>query len=68
MEFTGLQHGIEVRPDTIGNVTIQGFTFTKHGTNTLSAEWGILVGETGGTFNSFTLKDVEVDAVGVEGV
>lgn len=60
VEFTGLQHGIEVRPDSVGEVTIQGFTFTKHGSNTLSAQWGILVGETGGTFNSFTLKDVDL--------
>lgn len=60
VEFTGLQHGIEVRPDATGAVTIQGFTFTKHGANTLSAQWGIIVGETGGTFNSFTLQDVDL--------
>ncbi len=60
VEFTGLQHGMEVLPDSTGAVTIKGFTFTKHGSNPYSAGWGIIVGETGGTFNSFTMQDVDL--------
>jgi hypothetical protein len=60
VELSGLQHGIEIHPDTSGVLLIQGMTFTKRTSNTKSADWAIIVGETGGTFNSLTFRDVEV--------
>jgi len=60
VELSGLQHGVELRPDGTGVLLIEGITFTKQALNTKSADWAIIVGETGGTFNSLTFRDVEV--------
>jgi len=60
VELSGLQHGVELRPDITGVLLIEGMTFTKRALNTKSADWAIIVGETGGTFNSLTFRDVEV--------
>lgn len=60
IQLTGLQHGIEIRPDALGTVKLEGIYFTNLSTNDYSAGWPLLIGETGGTFNSIILKDVRV--------
>jgi hypothetical protein len=60
VEFSGLQHGLEIHPDATGTVLVQGLTFTKQESNAMSAAWAVLVGETGGTFQSITFRDVEI--------
>ena len=60
IELSGLQHGVEIRPDGTGVLLMQGMTFTKRSANPKSADWAIIVAETGGTFNSLTFRDVEV--------
>lgn len=60
VELSGLQHGVAIRPDDGADFLIQGITFTKREGNAKSAGWGIIVGETGGTFNSLVFRDVEV--------
>jgi hypothetical protein len=60
VELSGLQHGIEIRPDGTGALVMQGMTFTKRTANPKSADWAIIVAELGGTFNSLTFRDVEV--------
>ena len=60
VELSGLQHGVEIRPDGTGNVLVEGIAFTKRAANTKSSDWAVIVGETGGTFNNLTFKDVEV--------
>ena len=59
VQLTGLQHGLEIR-GTNTNVLIEGITFTRTPGNTYSAEWAIVVGETGGSFANLTFRDVEV--------
>lgn len=60
VELSGLQHGVEILPDGTGVVLIEGMKFTKRTANPKSADWAIIVAETGGTFNSLTFRDVEV--------
>ncbi len=60
VEFSAKQHGMEIRPDATGTVWIEGISFTKNSSNAKSADWAVLVGETGGTFSSITFKDVEI--------
>ena len=60
VELSGLQHGVEIRPDATGVVLVEGIAFTKRAENTYSAGWGIIVGETGGTFSSLIFRDVEI--------
>jgi len=60
VELSGLQHGLAIRPDATGTVTVQGMTFTRRFGNIKSAGWAILVGETGGTFNNLVFRDVDV--------
>lgn len=59
VELTGLQHGVEIR-GTNANVLLEGLTLTKADGAARSAGWAILVGETGGSFDSLTFRDVEV--------
>jgi hypothetical protein len=60
VELSGLQHGLEILPDATGVVIIEGIAFTKRAGNTKSADWAIIVGETGGTFTSLIFRDVEI--------
>lgn len=60
VEFSNLQHGLEIRPDAAGIVLVQGIAFTKRAANANSADFAVLIGETGGTFEKITLKDVEI--------
>ncbi|MDD3643254.1 MAG: right-handed parallel beta-helix repeat-containing protein, partial [Candidatus Krumholzibacteria bacterium] len=60
VELSGLQHGVEILPDATGTVLVEGIAFTKRAENTYSAGWAVIVGETGGTFASIILRDVEI--------
>ncbi|MDH7515155.1 MAG: right-handed parallel beta-helix repeat-containing protein [Bacteroidota bacterium] len=62
VEFSGLQHGLEIVKNASYalDVWIEGMTFTKKSTNSYSAQWAVIVGETGGTFASIVFKDVEI--------
>lgn len=59
IQFTNKQHGLEIVTPASA-VTIQGITFTKMDSNTQSAGWAIIAGETGGSFASLVFDDVEV--------
>ena len=68
IQLTGLSHGIEIRPDALGIVKLEGIYFTNLPSNTYSAGWPIIIGETVGTFNSVTLKDVRVEKASARNV
>ena len=60
VEFSNLQHGLDIHPDATGTVLVQGIAFTKRAANANSAGFAVLIGETGGTFEKITLKDIEI--------
>jgi len=60
VELTDLQNGLEIEPDGTGNVTVEGFTFTKETANDYSADFAVRAGQTAGHFNSLVFRDVEV--------
>jgi hypothetical protein len=60
VELSGKDNGVEVRPDATGIFALEGMTFTKMTSNTRSAGFALRFGETGGTFTSITLRDVDV--------
>ncbi len=55
----GKTNGVEIR-GTDMDVTLEGLTFTRNPSNSYAAGFNLRVGETASTFNSFTLRDVEV--------
>jgi hypothetical protein len=59
VQFSNKQHGMEI-VSPASNVRIEGIAFTRLPGNTYSAAWGIIIGETGGSFTNVTLKDVDI--------
>ncbi len=55
----GKMNGVEIRGSNL-DVTIEGMTFTKTPGNTYATSYPIRIAETASSFNSLTLRDVEV--------
>jgi parallel beta-helix repeat protein len=55
----GKMNGVEIRGSNL-DVTIEGITFTRRPGNTYATSYPLRVAETSSSFNSLTLKDVEV--------
>jgi hypothetical protein len=55
----GKMNGVEIRGSNL-DVTIEGITFTRRPGNTYATSYPLRVAETSSSFNSLTLRDVEV--------